>query len=305
MELASFDMNLLVALDALLSEESVSRAAERLRVGQPAMSSTLARLRRTLGDPLLVRSGRGLERTAFADSLQEPLAEILRDVERFLNAGAAFDPSSSRRSFTVLASDYVALVLLRPLIERLSNIAPNISVRVAPVDAGIMENIRRGLVDLAIYPAEVLPTNHPFRSEPLFDDDFVCVTDIVNDAVEDSITVEQLSSLPYLAASQGLLGSLADQRLDEANIARNTTMVAQSFVMAPFLLPGTRMYTIIQRRLATLLMPEAHFKVLQPPIPIAAIHELMIWSPRRGADAGHVWLREQLQITAGLMAAST
>jgi DNA-binding transcriptional LysR family regulator len=300
-ELASFDLNLLVALDALLAEQSVSRAAERLRIGQPAMSATLARLRSSLGDPLLVRAGRGLQKTAFAESLQEPLSDILHDVERLLHSGAAFDPATSRRSFTILASDYVSLVLLRRLIERLATIAPTVSVRVAPVDAGLMEQIRRGLVDIAIYPAELLPTNIPFHSEALFEDDFVCVTDSANDAVGNAITVDQLSSLPYLAASQGLLASLADQRLDEAHIPRNTTMVAQSFVVAPFLLPGTRMFTIIQRRLADLLMPEAHFKVLQLPIPIASIHEQMIWSPRRGADAGHAWLREQLQITAELV----
>jgi hypothetical protein len=118
---------------------------------------------------------------------------------------------------------------------------------------------------------------------------------------DDAVFFEQLSSLPYLAASQGSLASLADQRLDEAHIPRNTSVVAQSFVVAPFVLPGTRMYTIIQRRLADLLMPDAHFKILQPPIHIASIHELMIWSPRRGADAGHTWLRSQLRLASQRM----
>lgn len=291
-------MNLLVALDALLAEESVSRAAERLRIGQPAMSATLSRLRSAFRDPLLVRSGRGLRRTAFAESLQEPLRQVLTDVELLLHSTAEFDPAASRRNFSIVASDYVSLVLLRQLIERLAVVAPTVSVRVFPITADFLEQLRRGLVDLAIYPSELSPTNFPFHSERLFEDDFVCVTDIDNDEVGDSITVEQLSTLPYLAASQGALASLADQRLDEAHIPRNTTMVAQSFVVAPFLLPGTKMYTIIQRRLADLLMPDAHFKVLQPPLPIASIHELMIWSPRRGADAGHTWLRSQLRLTA-------
>ena len=302
MKLGNFDLNLLVALDALLAEESVSRAAERLRIGQPAMSSTLARLRSALGDPLLVRVGRGMERTVFAESLREPLATILHEVELLFDSGSAFDPASSRRSFTIAASDYVALILLRPLIERLTTIAPEVSVRVTPVDSGILENVRRGLVDLAIYPAELVPVNLPFRTEPLFTDDFVCVTDVANPDVGGEMTVEQLGSLPYLEARQGVLASLADRRLDEAQIPRNTTMVAQSFVLAPFLLPGTRMYTIIQRRLAALLMDEARFRILQPPIPIAAIHELLIWSPRRGADAGHDWLRAQLHHSAKLLA---
>ncbi|WP_405164485.1 LysR family transcriptional regulator [Nocardia sp. NBC_01499] len=301
MKLASFDLNLLVALDALLAEESVSRAAERLRIGQPAMSATLTRLRSVLGDPVLVRVGRAMERTVFAESLREPLAEILHDVELLLNSGTAFDPATSRRSFTIAASDYVTLMLLRPLIERLSTIAPEVSLRVIPGDAGMLENVRRGLIDLAIYPAELLPMNLPFRTEKLFTEDFVCVTAAANPDVGEELTVEQLSTLPYLAAAQGALASLADQRLDEAQIPRNTTMTAQSFVLAPFLLPGTRMYTIIQRRLAALLMDDARFRTLQPPIPIAAVHELLIWSPRRTADAGHDWLRAQLHNNAELL----
>src|SRR5580704_5911946 len=97
MRLTGFDMNSLVALDALLAEQSVSRAAERLRVGQPAMSATLGRLRAAFGDPLLVRAGRGLQRTGFADSLMEPLGEILHDIEQLLDAGSAFDPATARR----------------------------------------------------------------------------------------------------------------------------------------------------------------------------------------------------------------
>ncbi|VXC24431.1 DNA-binding transcriptional LysR family regulator [Arthrobacter sp. 9AX] len=298
MELASFDMNLLVALDALLAEESVSRAAERLHIGQPAMSATLSRLRTSFRDPLLVRSGRGLRKTAFAESLQEPLTQALRDVEQLLHSTAEFDPGRSQRVFSIVTSDYVSLVLLRKLIERLAVVAPTVSVRVSPIGAEFLEQLRQGLVDLAIYPAELLPINAPFHRERLFEDDFVCATDIGNKEVGDSLTADQLSTLPYLAASQGALPSLADQRLDEAHIPRNTSMVAQSFVVAPFLLPGTRMYTIIQRRLADLLLPDAHFKILQPPVHIASIHELMIWSPRGGADAGHTWLRSQLRITA-------
>lgn len=301
MKLASFDLNLLVALDALLAEESVSRAAERLRIGQPAMSATLARLRSVLGDPVLVRVGRGMERTVFAESLRKPLAQILHDVEQLLNSGTAFDPATSRRSFTIAASDYVTLLLLRPFIERLGTIAPEVNVRVIPGDAGTFDNVRRGLADFAIYPAELLPVNLPFHTERLFADDFVCVTDAANPEVGEEMTVEQLSSLPYLAAWHGALASLADQHLDKAQIPRNTTMTAQSFVLAPFLLAGTRMYTIIQRRLAALLMDEARFQILRPPIPIAEVNELLIWSPRRSADAGHDWLKAQLHQSAELL----
>src|SRR5579862_2865685 len=190
-------MNSLVALDALLNEQSVSRAAERLRVGQPAMSATLGRLRAAFGDPLLVRSGRGLQRTGFADALMEPLGQILHDIERLLDAGTAFSPGTARRTFTVITSDYVALVLLRPLIERLTAIAPTITVRVIPADAELLEHLRRGVADLAIYPGELLPTDMPFQSEHLFADDFVCATDIAHSEVDDELSLDQLQTLPY------------------------------------------------------------------------------------------------------------
>ena len=120
MNLRSIDLNLLVSLDALLNESSVSRAADRMRVGQPAMSATLARLRALFDNPLLVRVGRELRLTPFAEALREPLAEVLAGIEAVVNAGVAFDPATSSRTFTVMASDYVALVLLRPLMERLT-----------------------------------------------------------------------------------------------------------------------------------------------------------------------------------------
>jgi DNA-binding transcriptional LysR family regulator len=301
MQLAGFDMNLLVALDALLAEQSVSRAAERLRVGQPAMSATLARLRHALGDPLLVRSGRGLRRTAHADSLQAPLAAILADVELLLDAERAFDPAAAQRTFTIMASDYVSVVLLRQLIEELAHSAPRIGVKVLPVGEDLISDVRRGLVDLAIFPAESLPATLPFRAEPLFADDFVLVTSVGNTEVGDSISLEQLAALPYLASLQGTLPSLVDQRLDEAHVVRNTALVSQSFVAAPFLLPGTRMITAIQRRLAALMMPEARFKPLTSPVALPAIHELMIWPHRRESDAGHAWLRRQLARTAAAL----
>lgn len=298
MRLANFDLNLLPALDALLNEQSVSRAAERLHIGQPAMSATLARLRSAFGDPLLVRSGRGLRRSGFADSLQEPVAEILRSVGHLLEAGEEFDPGTSHRTFTIVASDYVALILLRTLLERLSVIAPNVGVHVTPVGEKMMDNLGRGLVDLAIYPSEMLFDLKSFHAAPLFSDDFVCVTDAANLGVGEVLSLERLSTLPYLAVQQGELSSVIDKRLDEAGVSRNTTMTAQSFVMAPFMLPGTRMYTIVQRKLAELLMPEAHFRMDEPPVPVGTINEVMVWPHRRTVDPGHAWLRDELTVTA-------
>jgi DNA-binding transcriptional LysR family regulator len=109
------DLNLLPALDALLAERNVTRAAERMSLGQPAMSAVLARLRKHFGDPLLVREGRGLVLTTLAASLVAPVQEAMAATEAVLGARPPFDPRTDARSFTLVGSDYVALVLLRPL----------------------------------------------------------------------------------------------------------------------------------------------------------------------------------------------
>lgn len=303
MKLESFDLNLLVALNALLEESHVGRAAERLRVGQPAMSATLARLRSTFDDPLFVKEGRGVRPTPFAESLKAPVRAVLAQVESIVSAGSTFDPSADERSFTIVASDYVALILLRPLIERLGNLAPNVQIHVRPVEPGSLGALSRGLADLVIMPRELLPQRLTDPWEALFEDRFVCV--VAADAdVGESITPDEFSRLPYLVSSSSVseLSSIVESRLDDAAIVRKVEMVSNSFVMAPFLLPGTRLITVIQEKLATALMGDKRsFRTLPTPVPLDSISELMLWPPRLTPDLGHEWLRKQLREIAALL----
>ncbi|GGF30497.1 LysR family transcriptional regulator [Subtercola lobariae] len=294
MQLASVDLNLLVALDALLAERNVSRAAERLMVGQPAMSSTLGRLRSLFNDPLLVREGRVLRATAFAESLVEPVRAVLAQIEAIVNVGTAFDPLTDHRIFSIMASDYVALVLLRPLLERLPALAPNVQIHVRPLETVPVDSVRRNQTDLLIMPRELMPSHLDLPFEELFTDRFVCVVDKDNPVVGAELDREQFSELPYLQLNQGLMTSIIETRLDELGVVRNIEMVAQSFVMAPFLLPGTRLVAIVHERFARELMSDGHFRILQPPFELATIGEGMVWAPRQTADAGHRWLRGQL-----------
>ncbi|MES2170497.1 MAG: LysR family transcriptional regulator [Actinomycetota bacterium] len=301
MQLGSVDLNLLVALDALLAERNVSRAADRLLVGQPAMSSTLARLRNLFNDPLLVREGRTLKATPFAESLVEPVRAVLSQIESIINVGTAFDPLVDHRTFSVIASDYVALILLRPLLERLPSVAPNVQIHVRPIEPDFLEQVRRNQTDVLIFPRELMPAQIDFPVEELFTDRFVCVVDANNTDVGEKLDIDQFSDLPYLRSNQGVMTSIVESSLDELGIVRNVEMVAQSFVMAPFLLPGTRLVTIIQERLAKLLMSDSNFRTLEPPFRIDTISEVMAWGPKQTADAGHEWLRAQLREVASLI----
>lgn len=296
MQLGSVDLNLIVALDALLAERSVSRAADRLLVGQPAMSSTLARLRALFNDPLLVRDGRTLKATPFAESLVEPVRAVLAQLESIINVGISFDPLVDSRTFSIIASDYVALVLLRPLIERLQVTAPNVQIHVHPVAPDNLDQLRRSQVDLLIMPKELLPAHLQFPNESLFGDTFVCVVDAANPLAHGGLDIAEFSRLPYLACNQGVMPSIVEARLDALGVTRNVEMVAQSFVMAPFLLPGTRLVTVIQKKLAELLMADDRkYRILESPVELSEISEIMAWAPKQNVDAGHEWLRAQLR----------
>lgn len=295
MQLGSVDLNLLVALDALLEERNVSRAAERLLVGQPAMSSTLARLRALFNDPLLVREGRNLVATPFAESLVEPVRDVLGRIESIINVGAEFDPLTDHRTFSIIASDYVALVLLRPLMERLPDIAPNVTIQVRLMEPDFLDQVSRGQVDALIMPRELLPDTLPMPTEHLFTDTFVIAADARNPDLDGPPDVDRFSHLSYLVCNAGVMQSIVERRLDTLGISRNVEMVAQSFVMAPFLLPGTRLVTVIQSKLADILLSDQRFQILPVPVDVGVITEVLVSAPKRYTDPGHEWLRTQLK----------
>lgn len=288
------DLNLLVALDALLAERNVTQAGRRLSLSQPAMSAALGRLRRLFDDQLLVRSGRQLEPTPFAEALAEPIREILAGVEQILAQRLHFDPASDARTFSVIASDYATVVLLRPLFEYLAEHAPRVRVAVAPLDPDFQERLRRDEVDLLVVPREVADKVAGLPSTTLFSDRFVCAVWRDHPAVGTSITVAQLSALPYLTYGAGALSSFVDIQLDALGITRQVEVTTQSFVIAPFLLRGTRFVAMVQERLGAEVAAAAGIRLLDPPVALRPITEAMFWHPRHDNDPGHRWLRAQI-----------
>lgn len=295
MQLSSVDLNLLVALDVLLEEGSVSRAAERLHIGQPAMSATLSRLRSLFNDPLLVRRGRTLTTTPFAISLQDPLREALAQLAGVVNAGLAFDPWVDRRVFSIIASDYATLMLVKPLMDRLPEIAPHVQIHVSPVELGAVDRVARREADLLLIPGEVVNTALPVRKTTLFDDTYVCAVDRNHPGVVEDLDPAAFSELPYLVLKVGSLPTMAEARLDALGISRNVEMVAQSFLMAPLLLRNTSLITVIQEKLARMLMPEDTFRLIPVPVDLGLFTESMVWSRQLDPDPGHLWLRQQLE----------
>ena len=169
MSLAGVDLNLLVALDALLAERSVTRAADRLGLSQPGMSNALARLRKLFGDPLLVREGLTLVPTPRAESLRQPVQEALSLIQQAMDNRSAFDPAADRATFTVSCSDYSLLMLIGPLVRLLAVAAPGLTIQVLPRASDAVRLLRDGEADLVIEPVEIMPGN-ALASRRLFAD---------------------------------------------------------------------------------------------------------------------------------------
>ncbi|MCC7483321.1 MAG: LysR family transcriptional regulator [Hyphomicrobiales bacterium] len=293
--LAGVDLNLLVALDALLTERSVTRAAQRIGLSQPGMSNTLARLRRLFDDPLLVRQGAGLAPTPRAQALAGPVREALALIQGALEQRPEFDPARDHRSFTVSCSDYSVLMLIGPLVRRLSAHAPGVTLQALPRFPDAARALRAGEADLVIEPPEVM-SNPELPSQRLFDDRWMCCVWEGNTQVGDAMTLDVYRRLGHLTYSMGSgqAVSLADEHIARERIARHVEFSVESFLLAPFLLQGTDLVTLVLARAGPHLRRTAAVRLLDPPIPFPTLTETLWWHPRHDADPAHAWLRERI-----------
>ena len=298
--LRRMDLNLVVPLDALLEERHVTRAAESIGIGQPAMSAALARLRRLFGDPLLVRNGRVHELTPMGQSLVEPVRAVLTGLEQLLATTPHFDPGSDERTFTVVASDYVTLILLRPLLERLYDEAPHVAVNVIPVSGATQVELERSQVDLVIMPRELAsPPMAHFPQRTLFTDRYVAAVWNQHRDVGNSLGRDQLTSLRYVRYNATTSGpAFVDIQLASLGIELNVALTTLSFTLVPWLLPGTSLFAFVHERLVNSTPVRGELRILEPPVPLLPIEETMYWHPVFHNDPAHHWLRERVTTLA-------
>ena len=230
--LAAIDLNQLVALDALLAEESITRAARRVGLSQPAMSHTLARLRGVFGDPLLVRAGRRMMLTPRALELAEPLAQALAGLERAIGRPDPFDPRLARRVVRVAAMDFVQLVLLPPLCAALLREAPGVEVVAVPPPEPPDRALVEGELDLAIGLARDAPG---LRQRELLRERFVCVVRKGHPGVGRELTVRRFARLSHaLVSPRGLAVGAVDAALAKRGLTRRVVVTLPSFHAVPF-----------------------------------------------------------------------
>jgi LysR family nod box-dependent transcriptional activator len=294
------DLNLLPALAALLDQRHVTRAAETIGIGQPAMSYALARLRRLFDDPLLVRRGRVLELTPMGQALLEPVHDVLAGVEHLLSIAPEFDPARDERSFTIAASDYVTIVLLRPLLEDLYREAPGVGVEVVPVNLETAAALGRARIDLAVVPAQIMDSRVPgAQRRELFTERYVPTVWSQNRLVGDTLDTELVQRLGYVRYQDHSSGpAIIDSQLADLGMSTRPALTTMSFAALPSLLPGTQFFGFVQERLLQLPHIAHDLRILETPISTEPIVECMYWHPVMHHDPAHHWLRERVAAIA-------
>lgn len=292
-DLRRVDLNLLVILDALLSEQHVTRAAERLHLSQPAVSHALARLRDLLGDPLLVRQGGALIATARALELATPLAEALGQVQALL-APNRFDPASAKRRFRVAMSDYSAAIFLPGLVRLLRREAPGIDLQIIQASReGMVDGVLNGDLDLA---AGVFPDMlAELRTTPLFEEHYTCLIDRGSLPKTGVLDLPAYLSRPHVLLEMRGSGTPEIERaLTAIRERRHVAISLPHWGVAPQLIQGTDLILTVSSR-GLLNIDQAHLISVPPPFQIPSFAFELAWHARRGGDTGLQWLRGRMQ----------
>lgn len=290
MNLASLDLNLLVALRALLEERNVTRAGRRIGLSQPATSAALARLRHHFADDLLVRTGNGYELTPLGTALIAPCTTACGLLERLFTSRAEFDPATEARAFTIIASDYAVAVFGAALARALHTAAPACRLTFRQIGPEIDENTDAALsaVDGLLMPHGILSG---FPTVELYQDEWVCVLADDHPEIGDHLTMDDLARLPW-AVYQRPYDAPAARQLSMLGLEPHVEVSVQSFQLLPGLVAGTRRVALIQRRLAEQLTPAARVRILPCPFEAVPVQEALWWHPVHTQDAAHRWLRE-------------
>lgn len=303
MNLRSLDLNLLVILDALLRDGSVTGAALRLNLTQPAVSIALARARHLFGDPLLVRSGAGMRPTPAAEALAPRLAEALVGVSG-LFAARGFDPATATRDFVLSTSDLAEMLLLPGLVARIRAAAPGVNLVLRSVDGVPLSSAeaREGRLDLTI--GGMPKPDAPYSDAVLFEDDFVVLARPDHPAFALAPDLEGFAALPQaLVSPQGRSpGGPIDAVLGRHGLARRIALTLTHFAALPAVLAQSDLIACVPRALASL--PVFSGPVRAHPLPFASPRYAvrMLWHRRHAADPAHLWLRETVRATVQPMA---
>jgi DNA-binding transcriptional LysR family regulator len=292
MNIASLNLNLLPVLDALLAERSVSRAAARVGLSQPAASNALAQLREHFKDPLLVRKAGGMAPTERALALAGPLRAALLALEQGLEPQAAFDPAAAKRDFTIMTTDFVALAMLPRLLARLQNEAPGVHLQIRAWQEHVVPSeLARGDADLMMgFIPRGLPLGHHAAS--LFRDRFVFVARQGHPKVRGKITLATYTKLDHVLVSHEPNGrGVIDDVLAQRGLTRNVALRVSHFLLVPPILAATD-YVAAQSQIVVRPVAEKlGLQLLKMPFVVPGATVEMVWHERTAVSPAHAWFR--------------
>lgn len=299
MRLKGLDLNLLIVLDALLKERSVSLAAISLDLGQSAVSSALARLRDHFGDELLTPLNRQMVPTPLALDLQDAVTEWLQGIESIVHAQPDFIPRDSRREFVVLCSDYVAVTFMPKIVRRLADEAPQASLAVRPLNTSPAalsptENLARRGAHFSILPTDYCEPSQP--SARLFNERFCCLAWRGNPHTRAGLTLTLLEQLPHVTLQ---FGGQSNDPFDArpmaiAGLHRRKPIMVDQFVVAAEMVVGSSYVALVPKRLGEQLARTLPLDVfdLPPEVRASPFSESLQWSDAQLDDPALAWFRD-------------
>jgi LysR family transcriptional regulator, nod-box dependent transcriptional activator len=298
MHFKGLDLNLLVVLDALLTEKNTTKAGQRIYLSQSATSGALSRLREFFGDPLLIQSGHKMILTTLAEGLVEPVRQLLREAEAIISVNTAFDPKTSTRTFRLNMSHYSALVLLPNAMKTIKKTAPSVRIEVTSLQEDIADALERGDLDFLVVPDEFKSPLHP--AVELFDDSYVCVAWSENPLIRKTITLEQYLSMGHVVARFGRAqGKAFDETcLLRAGYSRRVELVVPDFSIIPSFVIGSNLIATMHERHARFHARYLPLRVFPLPIELPRFSAKIQWHRYHDHDPGTKWLHGILKEAA-------
>ena len=294
------DLHLIRVLHTVLTERSVSRAAIRLGMHQPAVSAALKRLRELAGDPLLVRSGAGMVPTDAGLRMIEPGASILRSVEVLFSDARGFDPQSATSTFRIAASDYLDPLFLPMVMAQVKRQAPLCQVEIHPLspDSNYPADLSLGHVDLVI--GNWLQPPEDLHMARLFEDDIVSLISLTHPAARRGWTVESWLSAEHIAPTPMQLGArgIIDQMLDSLTLQRNITARCAHFSLIPDMVASTLLVLTTGRQYCERFIDRLPLKIVDCPVPLPRLVYYQLWHERTHSSSSARWLRDLVKSVA-------
>lgn len=302
MRFKRLDLNLLVILDALLRERSVSRAAKQLNLSQPAVSSALGRLREYFNDDILVVHGKRMVPTAHAQSIEPLVVKALTDIESLISTGTIFDSETTFRTFRISASDYMTLVLLQPLVAELEKTAPGLRIEIVPPNPAMHAKLDSGAIDFLLVPEEFAVREHP--SAFLLKERQVILGWKKNPLFRSPITEDAFYSSGHVVVLFNHSPSFAEKKIGDMGRRRNIEITCPSFLSVPWMLVNSNRIAVMHERLVKIMVEKLPLVAAPLPFLFPVMKVVVQYHAAREADSGIQWMLQQILERAAVLRAA-